>query len=388
MSKILSAIGLMSGTSMDAIDVALLETDGESQLRPVHNQSYPINQNLRQLLVRAMKDAAVLTHERERQLRPGAMAQAEREITNAHSAALKQFLAAFDLTPGDIDIIGFHGQTVLHRPEQRLTVQLGDGHALARACGIDVVYDLRAADCAAGGHGAPLVPVYHGALARKLINDPGDRPATLAAREGGGAAVFVNIGGVANVTYVAANGELMAFDTGPGNGLIDDWVMAHTGAPIDLGGAIAARGTVNAAALKTLLSDQFFLEMPPKSLDRNQFDTSPVAQLSLGDGAATLSAFTAHTIAGAVKFMRNEPDLWIICGGGRYNSTLMRLLSDQLAGAVIPSDSAGFDGDAIEAQAFAYLAVRSLNAAPLTFPTTTGVAAPLTGGVLVHAPQP
>jgi len=388
MGKIRRAIGLMSGTSMDAIDVALIETDGESLVARLHNDSFSINPKLRELLVRAADEAAKMTNAGERLLRPGCLRDAELEVTRCHIAALEQFLVEQDLKAEEIDIIGFHGQTVLHRPEHALTVQLGDGAALARETGIDVIYDLRAADCAAGGQGAPLAPVYHRALAMGL----GDLTSL---HEGDGRAddrfkaprsvVFVNIGGVANITIVAADFTIQAFDTGPGNGLIDDWIMSHTGRPIDVGGKIAACGKVDQDALARMLGHDYFAATPPKSLDRNQFSTSAIADLSLEDGAATLCAFTAKSVARARAFMADEPALWIVCGGGRFNLTMMNMLGVQVASDVVPCEAVGLDGDAIEAQAFAYLAVRALNAQALTFPATTGIMAPLTGGVLARA---
>jgi anhydro-N-acetylmuramic acid kinase len=258
---------------------------------------------------------------------------------------------------------------VLHAPEHGLTVQLGNGPALAQALGIDVVYDLRAADVAAGGQGAPLAPVYHRALAAHLTDKP---------------VAVVNVGGVANVTWIGRDGTLIAFDTGPGNALVDDWLLTRAGTPFDDGGTTAAAGSVNAAAITTLMTNSYFGRLPPKSLDRNAFDASPVRHLSLTDGAATLTAFTAASIARSREHFPEQPRLWVITGGGRRNKTLMRMIASRVENAVAPAEAAGFDGDAVEAEAWAYLAVRSLNGLPLTFPGTTGVPAPTTGGVLAR----
>jgi anhydro-N-acetylmuramic acid kinase len=251
-----------------------------------------------------------------------------------------------------------------------LTVQLGDGRRLAKLLGIDVVYDLRAADAEAGGQGAPLVPIYHRAMAAKLP----ERPVTV-----------VNIGGVANVTWIGRCGELIAFDTGPGNALIDDWVQRHHGSPHDEGGALASRGRVNDDRLRQYLRHAYFGAPPPKSLDRNAFSLAPVDPLAAQDGAATLTAFTAASIAAARAHFPEQPQLWVISGGGRRNRTLMAMIAERVENAVIPAEAAGMDGDALEAEAWAYLAVRSLKGLPITFPGTTGVPKPLTGGVLAKA---
>jgi anhydro-N-acetylmuramic acid kinase len=366
MGKMVRAIGLMSGTSMDGIDVALIETDGEDRVArgPSHTIAYDAAFRVR--VAQAIGEARTLS---DRKARPPQLAQVERELTERHAAAVEQLLRAQGLAAGDIAVIGFHGHTVLHAPERRLTVQLGDGPLLARRTGIDVVHDLRAADCAAGGQGAPLAPVYHRALAGRLP----ERPLAL-----------VNIGGVANVTWIGRDGALIAFDTGPGNALLDDWMARHTGRALDEGGKAAAAGTVDQAALTALLTHNHFGALPPKSLDRNAFSLDPVTALSVEDGAATLTAFTATAIARAREHFPDEPRLLVISGGGRRNRTLMSMIAERVACAVAPAEAAGFDGDALEAEAWAYLAVRSLTGLPITFPGTTGTPAPLTGGVLAR----
>ncbi len=367
MGKTMRAIGLMSGTSMDGIDVALIETDGENAVERRAARTVAYDAAFRAALARAIADARGLA---DRAQRPGCLAEVERELTERHAAAVEQFLDRQDLRPADIDVAGFHGHTVLHAPERRLTVQLGDGAQLARATGIDVVCDLRAADVAAGGQGAPLAPVYHRALAARLPQRP---------------VVVLNIGGVANATWIGRDGTLLAFDTGPGNALIDDWMARHSGRPLDADGAAAALGRVDENALTALLSHTYFGRLPPKSLDRNAFSAKAVAHLSLEDGAATLTAFTAASIAKAREHFPEEPQLWVVAGGGRRNKTLMAMLAGRVEAAVTPAEAAGMDGDAVEAEAWAYLAVRSLKALPITFPGTTGVPKPMTGGVLARA---
>lgn len=366
-TQTMRALGLMSGTSMDGIDLALIETDGESLVRPLAFASTGYDEPYRQRLRQAMAAARGLGDRRDR---PGIVAAVEREITELHAAAVASMRAEPQFA-GPIDVIGFHGQTVLHRPrpaagETRLTLQLGDGAALARATGIAVVHDLRAADFAAGGEGAPLVPVYHRALAARI----GERPLA-----------FLNIGGVANVTLVEGDGRLTACDTGPGNALIDDWVLRHTGARYDSRGALARTGTVDQQVLADLLAHSYFDQPAPKSLDRDAFAVPERIGRSVADGAATLSEFTVRAVARVVDVLPALPRRWIVCGGGRHNQLLMERLAAVVAAPVIASDAIGVDGDATEAEAWAYLAVRSLKGLPITFPGTTGVARSMPGGI-------
>lgn len=367
MGKLQRALGLMSGTSMDGIDVALLDTDGDRELRhgPAASYSYPAEVKVR--LRAAIIEAKGLG---EREARPGSLSEVERELTELNAEAVERFLHANGMDKSQIDLIGYHGQTVLHDAPRKLTVQLGNGELLAQRTGVDVVYDLRAADVAAGGQGAPLVPVYHRALAIAAPELP---------------VAFLNIGGVANVTWIGPGGRMLAFDTGPGNALLDDWVLVHTGAAHDANGALAARGQPDEDALQALLTNNYFGKPPPKSLDRNDFSSAPVAGLTLEDGAATLSAFTAAAIGRAREHMPEEPRLWIVCGGGRKNRTLMSMIAANVPNAVVPAEALGLDGDFIEAEAWAYLAVRAALKLPITFPETTGVPAPMTGGILLAA---
>jgi anhydro-N-acetylmuramic acid kinase len=281
--------------------------------------------------------------------------------------AVETLLREVGATTGEIDVVGYHGHTILHEPLNRFTRQIGCGATVARALNIPVVNDFRSADVAAGGQGAPLVPLYHQALAAGL-----ERPLAV-----------LNIGGVANVTYLGA-GDPIAFDTGPGNALIDDLLLQRTGRAIDVNGQAAARGQVDYACLAQLLAHPYFAQAVPKSLDRNAFDASCIDRLTLADAAATLVAFTVHSIARARDVLPAEPRRWLVTGGGRHNGAIMAALAAVLQVPVEPVESVGWDGDGLEAQAFAYLAVRSCKRLPLTMPTTTGVPAPLTGGIL-HA---
>ncbi len=389
MSKVMRALGLMSGTSLDGIDVALLTTDGETLVERGPAMTFPYGEPMRTLLRSAIGDAAALQSRHER---PGALPHAERELTEHHSAAVSHFIRKHAIARETIDVIGFHGQTVLHRAEQRtsktisspkaildppkidvetaeatLTVQLGLGEMLAEYTRIPVVYDLRANDTSRGGHGAPLVPVYHRALAAKIPQRP---------------LCVVNIGGVANVTWIGRNGDLVAFDTGPGNALLDDWLKVKTGQAYDEGGALAGRGQVKEMIVSKYLSAPFFHAPGPKSLDRNAFSLDLLEGLSAEDGAATLTDFTARAIAMSRVLVPEPPELWIVCGGGRRNNTLMGMIAGLVEEAVVPAEAVGFDGDSIEAEAWAYMAVRCLKGLPITFPGTTGVSTPMTGGIL------
>ncbi len=359
------AIGLMSGTSMDGVDVALIETDGEIVTLFGPSSYRPYSDAERALLRQGLVDARGIVSRNER---PGVLAEAEQLVTEVHAQAVLQFLTAQRLAPESIDAVAFHGQTVLHRPEQRLTVQIGDGVSLAKAVQIPVVYDLRAADVAVGGQGAPLVPVYHRALVRSLdCKDP---------------VCVVNIGGVSNISYIDGD-TLIACDTGPGNALLDDFMLKVTGQAVDRDGVLAASGRIDEAWIATALRRPFFALPPPKSLDRNDFAALTLPDLSAADGAATLTALTAACVANIVQHLPRPPATWIVAGGGANNPTLMRMLSQRLGDArVETAASIGWQGDAIEAQAFAFLGIRSLKGLPLTFPRTTGAPTPMTGGVL------
>lgn len=373
MEKIRTAIGLMSGTSMDGIDVALLRTDGADVVERGPAKGFAYDAAFRRSLQAALETAKAIARRDER---PGDLAALERELTLRHAEAVAAFLSENGLSARDIDVVGFHGQTMLHRPDQRLTVQIGDGALLSRKTGIDVVYDMRANDMAHGGQGAPLIPVYHAALARNL-------PANCAFP-----VVFVNIGGISNLTYVGADGEIAAFDSGPGNTLIDQWVEAQAGIPFDQGGMIASEGRVLASLSARYLDHPFFTGRERRSLDRNDFLPPTGADASLEDGARTLAHVTAAAILKSAGHLPQMPKTYVVCGGGRLNRIIMSDLAELAAARdarVIPAEAVGLDGDSMEAEAWAYLAVRSLDGSPLTFPATTGVKAAITGGLVTRS---
>jgi anhydro-N-acetylmuramic acid kinase len=364
----LTTLGLMSGTSLDGVDVALIETDGK-HVKAFGPSGYrPYTSRERGLLQQALTEAV---HLPQRDARPGILREAEGVVTMAHAEAVAAFVAQHRMRPEDIDIVGFHGQTVLHRPEKRLTVQIGDAAALAKAIHIPVMHDFRAADVAAGGQGAPFVPVYHRALAQALERE--------------GPIAVVNIGGVSNITYIDGSDTLIACDTGPGNALLDDHMFRTMNLPIDCEGRFAAQGRADEKWVARALELPFFSRRPPKSLDRNDFASLKLGDMPPADGAATLTAFTAASIARIVPLLPKRPKDWIVCGGGARNHTLMRMLRERVAPAnVQAAETLGWASDAIEAQAFGFLAARGLKGLPLSYPATTGVPMPMTGGIIAR----
>jgi anhydro-N-acetylmuramic acid kinase len=295
------------------------------------------------------------------------------EIASAHHAAAAAFLVANGLGWSDIDLIGFHGQTVMHEAPKDgapgRTRQLGDGRLLARLTGRPVAFDFRTADVAAGGQGAPLAPIYHVARAEASGLSP--------------PLAVLNLGGVANITVIDRGGRVAAFDTGPGNGLIDQWVERHDLGRFDAEGALAATGRVDTERLAALMSHPFFAQVGPKSLDRYDFTLEPVIGLSPADGSATLTAFTAEAVALGLKQTGVAPAAVIVCGGGRKNRQLLSEIGLRSHRPMLTAERAGWRGDAIEAEAFAYLAARTLKGLPISFPGTTGVGQPMMGGVVV-----
>ncbi|MEK9753179.1 MAG: anhydro-N-acetylmuramic acid kinase [Rhodospirillaceae bacterium] len=358
----LRAIGLMSGTSADGIDAAMLETDGDTVFAfgPTLGIEYDaeFRQRLRALMGRP----------------PDGSAEGQavmRELTLRHADAVRALLGKAGMAAEAIDLVGFHGQTVFHAPDDGITCQLGGGALLAKETGIPVVCDFRSADVAAGGEGAPLVPVFHAALSRTL-----ERPVAM-----------LNIGGVANVTWISPDGGVLAFDTGPGGALIDDWAARHTNRALDADGALARSGRCDEERIETWLGGSYFTRAAPKSLDRDTFAEilADLEDMSPADGAATLTAFSAAAVAAGARLFPAQPLRWLVTGGGRHNPVLMAELRRRLGVPVEPVEAVGWDGDTLEAQAFAFLAVRSVFGQALTYPQTTGVTRPTRGGVLFRA---
>lgn len=346
------ALGLMSGTSLDGVDAALLRTDGHSITAFGETLTHAYSEADRAQLFACIEGR-------------GDIPAAALMLTERHIEAVEKLLASSHIPRAEIRLLGFHGQTILHAPERGITQQIGDAALLAERTRIPVIADFRSRDVAAGGQGAPLVPLYHAALAADIAQP----------------VAIVNIGGVSNITYIDGN-SIIACDTGPGNALIDDWVRSHSGKPYDVGGEIAAGANPDAAIIETLMRHPFFRLAPPKSLDRNafaQFVQPFIEPLSEAEGAATLTEFTAASIAEIARHLPKLPVQWFITGGGRHNRTLLTALGKHLAGVSVV-EATGWHGDAMEAQAFAFLAVRSLYGLPLSLPTTTGVPLPTTGG--------
>ncbi|MCK0069870.1 anhydro-N-acetylmuramic acid kinase [Kordiimonas laminariae] len=368
------AIGLMSGTSMDGVDAAMLYTDGVriERMGPSLTIEYP--QDLRDRIRKGLDLAYSAGPDDD--VHP-CIRELETEITDWHGHAVEELLSVTGQKPDEIDLIGFHGQTLTHRPDRGWTWQIGDGGRLAGKTGITVVNDFRTADVKNGGEGAPLVPLYHAALLAR-------------ARKHQTVAVL-NIGGVANVTWVSFENredgpEIIAFDTGPGNAMLDDWAKIHTGEPCDTDGALAARGRSHDEVVMGLLASPYFDEEPPKTLDRDDFNIQTVRGLSPEDGAASLTDFMVESVVAAQSHFPKPPEAWFVCGGGRHNPTIMRRLRKRIPVLVDPVEVLGWRGDALEAEAFAFLAARSERGLPLSIPSTTGCAAPTKGGE-IHFPQ-
>ena len=365
-------LGFMSGTSLDAVDMAVLDTDGETIFGFGPAGERKLSPQTRALVEAATADARAWPWDAPE---PESFAPAAKAVAEEHLQAARAFMAGHGLKASDLALVGFHGQTVWHEPPSQTraegrTVQLGDAALLARGLGLPVAFDFRTADVAAGGQGAPLAPAYHDAIRRY---------SGLAAP-----VAVLNLGGVGNITLAAADGTLAAFDTGPANGMIDLLVQTRTGARLDVDGALARAGQVDEAVLAAYLDHPYFRSRGAKSLDRYAFSLDGVAQLSLEDGAATLTAFAAATVALGVAACAERPDQIVVCGGGRRNPVLLEAIRRRVAMPVTTAEDQGWRGDAIEAEAFAYLAARTLRGLPISFPGTTGVAAPITGGRIVR----
>ncbi len=351
------AIGLISGTSMDGVDAALIRTDGKTVLDVGPALMTPYEESFREQF-RGYLGARI------------APAEIIETFTRLNAEAVLKLIEKSGLSAGDIAVVGFHGQTLFHDAPNGVTVQVGDGQLLSDLTGIDVVADFRSNDVQSGGEGAPFAPLYHRALAASL-----EKPL-----------MVLNLGGVANVTYMDEE-TILAFDTGPASAMIDDWVLEKAGLPFDDGGAIASKGQVQDAVLAALMDNPYFAKIPPKSLDRDDFSASPVAGLSLEDGAATLTAFTVKSVAGALEHCPERPQRWLVTGGGRKNQAIVSGIAKEVDATVEPVEVAGWRGDELEAEAFAFLAVRSLQGLPLSLPTTTGVSEPMTGGIVFSPDQ-
>lgn len=362
----LRTLGLMSGTSLDGVDIALIETDGVDIFDYGRAYTVPYEEELSEQ-IRSILGLKPDTEENALKI-----SLIENKLTSFHAEVVKEFISSEE---EPVDLIGFHGHTIFHEPENHYTHQIGDGQLLADLTRIRVVNRFRNADVVAGGQGAPLVPIFHAALCAKM-----EKPVAV-----------LNIGGVSNITWIGANGEMMAFDTGPGNAPVNDWVRKHAGLHMDYNGKLAISGKINEPILANLMKHKYFAKYPPKSIDRNIFNEKleHLEGLSLEDGAATATAFTAEAVAYSMSFfLPIEPKRLIVCGGGANNPTMVRFIRQRLPKniEVLTAREVDWNSDAIEAQAFAYLAARRLVNLPITFPSTTGAPIPLAGGV-IHEPS-
>jgi len=364
-------LGLMTGTVLDGfIDIAMIKTDGRvvQEFGPWELAPYPTD--IRDLLQRTFEAALAWEFKGPE---PKVFREAEIALTQAQSEAINLFLEQHGRSASDIAAIGFHGQTVLHAaPEGKkrgYTRQLGDGEMMANITGIDVVYDFRSADMDAGGHGAPLSAIYHQALKHKIQAKKDT--------------VILNLGGVANITWSDEN-SMIAFDTGPANAPVNDWINEHLGDDMDLDGKIAASGSVNETRLEKLIEHPFLVAPFPKSLDRFDFSASMADGLGVADGAATLTAFTAASVSKALDLFPERPRRIIVCGGGRKNPYMMKELELRTGTEILLAEDVDLRGDAVEAECFAYLAMRALQKLPYSYPLTTGVPEPLTGGKIAR----
>ncbi len=352
-NKTYSAIGCMSGTAMDGIDVALIETDGRSFINRIGFETVRHSDELRLALRTCLNQE---TYD----------PMIESQFTLAHIPVIEKLLNKTGKAYTDIDVIGMHGQTTHHDPDNGITVQMGNGELLAQETNVDVVYDFRKNDMQNGGQGAPFLPVYH----RALINN-----AALSLP-----IAVLNLGGVGNITWISTDDDMIAFDTGPANAMIDDWVQSNTDQTFDKNGDIAKQGNIHDDILAAFLSHSYFGQPYPKSLDRNDFHDVSVDGLSLEDGAATLTEMTVQSVAKGIELCPQKPTAIYVTGGGRHNSYMMQRIAEVTGITTMSVDILGWNGDAMEAEGFAYMAVRSLLGEPISFPTTTGCQTPTIGG--------
>jgi anhydro-N-acetylmuramic acid kinase len=374
------AIGLMTGTVLDGyIDVALLRTDGERIVEFGPYSLEPYDSGVIDVLKKTLEAALAWQFNGPE---PAIFAVAEKLITEQQAKAVANVLKRAGIGANEIRVIGLHGQSVLHRPPKDgvpgRTRQIGDGQLMSEILGIPVAWDFRSADVAAGGQGAPLAPVYHQALLQHA--------ATIS--EFGGHTAVLNLGGVANLTWWDSDAYLIAFDTGPANAPVNDWVGQHTSERMDVDGKFAATGHVDEARLAELLKHPYLSAEYPKSLDRFDFAASMAEGLNLQDGAALLTAFSASAVGEALDLLPHRPDTLVLCGGGRHNPSLVKAIQIRAAVNTVDADDIGWRGDAIEAECFAFLAMRVMRNLPLSFPSTTGVGVACRGGKLSKQGRP
>jgi anhydro-N-acetylmuramic acid kinase len=368
MNDLITTIGLMSGTSSDGIDASIIKSDGENEVHFIGNFFLAYEENVK-IKIRSLKEKINLISDLNKNKLE--IATLEREITLLHAKTVDLITKKNKIDKSKIDLIGFHGHTIFHNFAEKKTIQIGDGKLLAQLTNSNVVNNFRENDINNGGQGAPLVPIFHKLLQNKLdLKKP---------------ILIVNIGGISNVTYIGQEKEIVSLDTGPGNCLIDKILQlkSKNKKQFDKNGAIAFSGSIDKNILESYLNDPYYDSLPPKSLDINDFSISPLRSLSLEDSVSTLSELTALTIVNSLSFFSVKPKKIILCGGGRKNKYIFERIK-QLSN--IPTnniDEYNINGDFIESQAFAYLAIRSFLKKHISFPETTGVSRPSTGGVFI-----
>jgi len=377
-NKLYTAIGLMSGTSMDGVDVSLIRSDGFNQFTNILDEYFEYNESLQQELIELRNLIANINDLKKYSSR---LNKLEREITVFHSKIVSNLSFKYE---DEIDFVGFHGQTIFHNPEQKITKQLGDGRLMSQLIKKKVIYDFRQEDIANEGQGAPLTPIFHNLLSRR-INEKHQIDFPIC---------FLNIGGISNITKIIKKDEkleenLEAFDSGPGNCMIDEWVRKNSKNNFDENGSIAKGGKINQLLLNQVI-DNFKIDSFDKSLDVKDFDISFARGLSLEDGCATITNFTAYLIAKGVEHANGsniKPIKYLVCGGGRKNTFLIQSIKDYLLHkkniSLNSIDDYSLNGDFIESQAFGYLSIRSFLKLPISFPRTTGCKVPTIGGKLV-----
>ena len=377
-NKLYTAIGLMSGTSMDGVDVSLIKSDGINHFINILDEYFEYTKSLHQQLVKLRN--LILNIDDLKQY-TSQLKEIEREITLFHCKIVNEISSKYK---DKIDFVGFHGQTIFHNPEKKISIQLGDGKLMSQLTKKKIIYDFRKKDLVNKGQGAPLTPIFHNLLS-KIINEKYLIELPIC---------FLNIGGISNITKIIKNDEnieenLEAFDSGPGSCMIDDWVRKNSKYNFDENGSIAKSGKINQLILNQSI-DNFNIDSFNKSLDVKDFDISFARGLSLEDGCATITNFTAYLIAKGIEHANgsnDKPIKYLICGGGRKNNFLIQSIEGYLINkkniSLSSIDNYNLNGDYIESQAFGYLAIRSFLNLPISYPKTTGCETPTVGGNLV-----
>lgn len=369
MNDLITSIGLMSGTSCDGIDASIIKSDGQNEVYFIGNHFLPYSENIKSKIISLKEKINLIIDLENNKLEINLL---EKELTLLHAKIVNLIIKKYKIEKSEINLIGFHGHTIFHNSKEKKTKQIGNAKLLSQLTKLNVINNFRENDIKNGGQGAPLVSIFHKILQKKLkLKIP---------------LLFVNIGGISNVTYIDKEEKIVSFDTGPGNFLIDKILQLKSKNKIqfDKNGSIAYTGRVDKNILDSYLNDPYYESLPPKSLDVNDFNISPLRSLSTEDSVATMSDLTSVTIINSLNFFSTKPNEIILCGGGRKNRYIFERIKK--LGNILTNniDKYKVNGDFIESQAFAYLAVRSFLKKPISFPETTGVSKPCTGGDLIE----